>query len=467
MPLESSHFSMDCATVPADRPPRSPRGPKPDRPSRPSRSVRPSRPARPPRVEPSRITSRRPPQRQPLPDEDDARSAAKRRLEALDDGLERLQKVLAAAGLGSRRTCEELITSGRVEIDRQVVTLLGTRIDPLKSEVRVDGEKLPNPKRVVYMLNKPVGVVTTNFDPSGRPRVVDLVPGEQRLFAIGRLDRMSEGLILVTNDGALANLLSHPRYGVEKKYLVQVAGVPSQELLDKIRRGITLADGKVHAKRVDIRSQHKQSAVLEMILDEGKNREIRRMLARLGHKVHQLKRVGVGKLSLGNLLPSQWRQLAWSEIEALRHDAIAAVGPIEAERMNDPIPDERAGRPGRSGRPGRDGGPGRGPAGPPRPPRVGQGAPRGTYRDQGQRSQGTRSQGTRSQGTRSQGTRSVGTRGQGNGNQGSRLPAGKGVRPRSPAGQGTEQEPRRPAGRPPRRPRKPGKASSWRKPRGE
>jgi 23S rRNA pseudouridine2605 synthase len=284
--------------------------------------------------------------------------------------------------------------------------------------------------------------------------VVDLVPGEQRLFAIGRLDRMSEGLILVTNDGALANLLSHPRYGVEKKYLVQVAGVPSQELLDKIRRGITLADGKVHAKRVDIRSQHKQSAVLEMILDEGKNREIRRMLARLGHKVHQLKRVGVGKLSLGNLLPSQWRQLAWSEIEALRHDAIAAVGPIEAERMNDPIRDERPGRP---GRPGRDGGPGRGPAGPPRPPRAGQGAPRGTYRDQGQRSQGTRSQGTRS----------VGTRSQGNGNQGSRLPAGKGVRPRSPAGQGTEQEPRRPAGRPPRRPRKPGKASSWRKPRGD
>lgn len=450
MPPESSHFSMDCSTVPADRPPRSPRGPKPARPSRPSR------PPRPPRVEPSRITSRRPPQRQQLPDEDDARSAAKRRLEALDDGLERLQKVLAAAGLGSRRTCEELITSGRVEIDRQVVTLLGTRIDPLKSEVRVDGEKLPNPKRVVYMLNKPVGVVTTNFDPSGRPRVVDLVPGEQRLFAIGRLDRMSEGLILVTNDGALANLLSHPRYGVEKKYLVQVAGVPSQELLDKIRRGITLADGKVHAKRVDIRSQHKQSAVLEMILDEGKNREIRRMLARLGHKVHQLKRVGVGKLSLGNLLPSQWRQLAWSEIEALRHDAIAAVGPIEAERMNDPIRDERPGRPGRSGGPGRDGGPGRRPAGPPRP-RAGQGAPRGTYRDQGQRSQGTRSQGTRS----------VGTRSQGNGSQGSRLPAGKGVRPRSPAGQGAEQEPRRPAGRPPRRPRKPGKASSWRKPRGE
>jgi len=397
------------------------------------------RPARPPRVEPSKITSRRPPQRAQLPDEDDARSAAKRRLEAIDDGQERLQKVLAAAGLGSRRTCEELITAGRVEVDRKVVTQLGTRIDPLKAEVRVDGEKLPNPKRVVYMLNKPVGVVTTNFDPSGRPRVVDLVPGEQRLFAIGRLDRMSEGLILVTNDGGLANLLSHPRYGVEKKYLVQVAGVPPQDLLDKIRRGITLAEGKVHAKRVEIRSQHKQSAVLEMILDEGKNREIRRMLARLGHKVHQLKRVGVGKLSLGNLLPSQWRQLAWSEIEALRHDAIAAVGPIEAGRLTEqprtdgeregrfPRTDRRAGQ-----RPGREGPPGR-----PRMPRAGQGSTRGKYRDDGPRPH---------------------TAGK---------TAGKATGKPS-GGQGTEPEPRRPVGRGgPRRPRRPGKASSWRKPRGE
>ena len=349
--------------------------------------------------------------------------------------------MLAAAGLGSRRTCEELITAGRVEVDRQVITQLGTRIDPLKSEVRVDGEKLPNPKRVVYMLNKPVGVLTTNFDPSGRPRVVDLVPGEQRLFAIGRLDRMSEGLILVTNDGPLANLLSHPRYGVEKKYLVQVAGVPSQELLDKIRRGITLAEGKVHAKRVDIRSQHKQSAVLEMILDEGKNREIRRMLARLGHKVHQLKRVGVGKLSLGNLLPSQWRQLAWSEIEALKHDAIAAIGPIEAGRLNEPPHNDRQreGRPPRTGlrtglrtaqRPGRDG-----PAGRPRMPRAGQAGAGGKYRDQGSRPPSA-------------------AKGKSESGQNS--------------GQNSGQEPRRPAGRGgPRRPRRPGKASSWRKPRGE
>ncbi|MFM8709475.1 MAG: pseudouridine synthase [Planctomycetia bacterium] len=359
-----------------------------------------------------------------MPDEDDARAATKRRLAALDDGLERLQKVLAAAGLGSRRACEELITAGRVEVDRQVVTQLGTRIDPLKSEVRVDGEKLPNPKRVVYMLNNPVGVVTTNYDPDGRPRVVDLVPGEQRLFAIGRLDRMSEGLILVTNDGGLANLLSHPRYGVEKKYLVQVAGVPSQELLDKIRRGITLAEGKVHAKRVDIRSQHKQSAVLEMILDEGKNREIRRMLARLGHKVHQLKRVGVGRLSLGNLLPSQWRQLTWSEIEALRHEAIAAVGPAEAGRIEEAGPEER---------------PGRGPADRPRglrPARPAQAGARGGRPAQGRRPQDGRARDNRTQDKRAHTNRAEGA------------------------------EPRRPGGGGPRRPRRPGKASAWRKPRG-
>jgi 23S rRNA pseudouridine2605 synthase len=407
-------------------------------------------------VEPSRITSRRPPARQELPDEDDARSAAKRRLQAIDDGLERLQKVLASAGLGSRRNCEELITTGRVEVDRQVVTQLGTRIDPLKSEVRVDGEKLPNPKRVVYMLNKPVGVVTTNFDPAGRPRVVDLVPAEQRLFAIGRLDRMSEGLILVTNDGPLANLLSHPRYGVEKKYLVQVAGVPSQELLDKIRRGITLAEGKVHAKRVEIRSQHKLSAVLEMILDEGKNREIRRMLARLGHKVHQLKRVGVGKLSLGNLLPSQWRPLSWNEIEALRHDAIAAVGPVEAGRMNEPV---REGRPPQ--RPGREG-----PSGRPRP-RPAQGAGRSASTTGGARATGGRATGGRATGGRAGGARAGdGRAGGGRGkNAGSQTPPPRN-RLEASGSQGTVPEPRRPAGRGPRRPRRPGKASSWRKPRG-
>jgi 23S rRNA pseudouridine2605 synthase len=361
--------------------------------------------SRPPRGRPPRSTpegrGRTPPRgagsRRPFTRGRDADESRPRTPAAADDGLERLQKVLAAAGLGSRRACEELITTGRVEVDRQVVTTLGSRVDPHAQEIRVDGERLPNPKRVVYMLNKPVGVVTTNFDPSGRPRVVDLVPGDQRLFAIGRLDRMSEGLILITNDGGLANLLAHPRYGVEKKYLVQVAGVPSEELIDRLHRGIRLAEAEVHAKRVSIRSQHKQSAVLEMVLDEGKNREIRRMLASLGHKVHQLKRVAVGNLSLGNLLPGQWRQLAWSEIESLRRDAIAAVG-ADAERESPPTrgpgrgpirgrrpggpPPRRPGRPDQPARPGRPprgrpAGDGRGQAGGQAAARPGAGKPRG------------------------------------------------------------------------------------------
>jgi 23S rRNA pseudouridine2605 synthase len=253
---------------------------------------------------------------------------------------ERLQKVLAAAGIGSRRQCEELITTGRVEVDRQTVTELGTRVDPNSQEIRVDGERLPSPKRVVYMVNKPVGVVTTNYDPSGRPRVIDLLPGDRRLFAVGRLDRSSEGLILVTNDGDLANRLAHPRYGVEKTYLVQVAGVPTQETLDTLRRGMHLSDGRVQAKRVVLRSSHKASAVLEMVLDEGRNREVRRMLAACGHKVHQLKRISIGPLPLGQLLPGQYRPLTWTEIRSLE----AASGGTQQTPM-----------PARSPRPGRQG----------------------------------------------------------------------------------------------------------------
>jgi len=308
-------------------------------------------PSQSPSDKPSRITSRR----RPAPARPGAPRSVPSIRELSDDGRERLQKVLAAAGLGSRRNCEELITTGRVEVDRQVVTELGTRVDPRRQEIRVDGERLPDPKRVVFMLNKPVGVVTTNYDPSGRPRVVDLVPGEQRLFAIGRLDRMSEGLILVTNDGELANLLAHPRYGVEKKYLVQVAGVPTPETLDRLRRGIQLAEGTARAQHVNLKSQHKQSAVLEMVLDEGKNREIRRMLAQLGHKVHQLKRVAVGPLSLGGLLPGQHRPLTWTEIDALRRDALAHVGDVaqrpaaRGPRSGQRRPDGRRGRFGRQG----------------------------------------------------------------------------------------------------------------------
>jgi 23S rRNA pseudouridine2605 synthase len=232
---------------------------------------------------------------------------------------ERLQKVLAAAGLGSRRECEELITSGRVEIDRKVVTELGTRVQVESQNIRVDGEMLSLGRRVYHAVNKPRGVVTTNRDQAGRPRVVDLVPDRNaRLFAIGRLDMYSEGLILVTNDGELANRLTHPRYGVKKVYLAQVAGQPTPEVLDKLRRGVHLAEGVARVDEIRVESQHKDSAWLEMTLSEGMNREIRRALARVGHKVLRLVRIQVGPIKLGKQPPGSARMLTAEEVNALR-----------------------------------------------------------------------------------------------------------------------------------------------------
>ena len=262
------------------------------------------------------------------------------------DSRPRLQKVLAAAGLGSRRQCEELIREGRVEIDRRVVTALGTRVDPVQQEIRVDGEPLPRPKRQYLMLNKPMGVISTARDPAGRPRVTDLVGSHQRLFPIGRLDVSSEGLILLTNDGELANLVAHPRYEIEKTYLAEVAGAPSREALAKLERGVHLAEGFAHAKRVRIKSQHKHSTTLEIILDEGRNREVRRLLARIGHKVLRLKRIAIGPLRLGNLAPGEYRPLAADEVRDLKETALAALkrpkrGKHEPEDSKPPAAAER------------------------------------------------------------------------------------------------------------------------------
>ncbi|HEX3998921.1 MAG TPA: pseudouridine synthase [Pirellulales bacterium] len=244
----------------------------------------------------------------------------------------RLQKLLAAAGIGSRRKCEELITAGRVTVDGRAVTELGTKVDPATADIRVDLEPLPRSHPVYYMVNKPIGVVTTNRDPDGRPRVVDLAPQGQRLFAVGRLDVSSEGLILVTNDGELANLLAHPRYGVEKTYQAQVAGVPGPEVLDRLRRGVHLAEGLAHAKRIWIKSQHKQSTTLEMVLDEGKNREVRRLLAQVGHKVLHLRRTALGPLRLGELPPGECRPLRKEEVRALREAAEGQEGARDERR---------------------------------------------------------------------------------------------------------------------------------------
>jgi 23S rRNA pseudouridine2605 synthase len=208
-----------------------------------------------------------------------------------------------------------------VEVDRRVVTELGTRVDPAEQQIRVDGQPLSRPRLVYYALNKPTGVLCTNRDPSGRPRVIDLLPAKgARLFTIGRLDLHSDGLILATNDGELANRLTHPRYGVAKTYRVVVAGRPTRDVLAKLLAGVHLAEGLARAESVAVKSHHKASTAVELVLREGRNREIRRILARVGHKVLRLTRIAVGPVRLGTLPPGASRLLTHEEIAALRRE---------------------------------------------------------------------------------------------------------------------------------------------------
>ena len=231
---------------------------------------------------------------------------------------ERIQKVLAHAGLGSRRSCEDLIKQGRVSVDGQVIRELGSRVDPARSKVAVDGEPIRLESMVYFAVNKPKGYVSTDLDPAGRPRVVDLLPEvPERVYTVGRLDEDSTGLMILTNDGELANRLAHPRYGVEKLYRALVAGTPDQEIVAKLTAGVWLSDGKVRAKRARLLGRQGQANVLELVLAEGKNREIRRMLARLGHKVMSLNRVAVGPISLKGLASGECRSLSRHEVELL------------------------------------------------------------------------------------------------------------------------------------------------------
>ena len=231
---------------------------------------------------------------------------------------QRLQRLLASAGFGSRRQCEELIKEGRVEIDGKVVTELGTAVDPKVNKVRVDGTALRQQKLVYYAVNKPTGVLSTNADPKGRRRVVDLVPNSERVFPVGRLDASSQGLMLLTNDGNLAQQLSHPRYGVRKVYRVTVAGKIDAETMRSMRKGIYIAEGFVRVEGARIIKSRAKATELEITLREGKNREIRRILARLGHKVQVLRRIAIGPLRLGDVPNGMYRSLTRAEIDRLR-----------------------------------------------------------------------------------------------------------------------------------------------------
>ena len=232
-------------------------------------------------------------------------------------GEHRLQKILASVGFGSRRQCEELIEQGRVEVNGTVVKL-GCKVDPFHAEVKVDGERLKSAKPVYLALFKPKGYLCTDADQQGRARVIELVPNSfGRLFLIGRLDKDSEGLILLTNDGALSERLTHPKYGVPKVYRVQVAGELMEESIRQLREGVHLAEGFARVEHAVIKGRHKQSTILEMTLTEGMNREVRRLLARIGHKVLTLIRVAVGPVKLGKMTPGEWRKLTPSEVERL------------------------------------------------------------------------------------------------------------------------------------------------------
>ncbi len=236
----------------------------------------------------------------------------------------RLQKVLAAAGVGSRRHCEEMIADGRVEVDGEVVRRFGARVDPQRQVIRVDGRRIPVREDLVYLaLNKPAGVLTTMSDPRGRPTIADfLTDRAERLFHVGRLDYDTEGLMLLTNDGELAHRLAHPRYGVLKTYLADVAGPLPRDLGRQLITGVELSDGVASADRFRVVERAGNRALVEITLHEGRKHIVRRMLAETGHPVSRLVRTHVGPVALGSLRPGTTRRLTAREIG----DLYAAVG---------------------------------------------------------------------------------------------------------------------------------------------
>ena len=236
---------------------------------------------------------------------------------ALPQG-ERLQKVLATRGWGSRRVCEELIAAGRVTVNGEVA-VLGRRVDPAADVVAVDGVPVgTRPGLVYYLLNKPEGVVTTAHDPQGRPTVVDIVPAEPRVFPVGRLDIGTEGLLLLTNDGELANRLTHPSHGVEKEYLAHVEGTVDGGGLRTLRDGVELEDGMTAPAKVS----QPEPGVLRITIHEGRNRQVRRMCEAVGHPVRRLVRVRIGALRDASLRPGEWRELSSAEVRALVESAV-------------------------------------------------------------------------------------------------------------------------------------------------
>ena len=240
----------------------------------------------------------------------------------------RLQKVLAAAGVASRRVCEDLITKGRVRVNGKVVTELGSRIFPEVDQVQVDNRPIQlDPDRVYLAFHKPRGVVSTMADENGRPCLADYFVGFDRVFNVGRLDAETTGLILMTNDGEMANQLAHPSYEVQKLYVAKVRGKITRVEMQKLLDGVKLEDGLQKADSARVIDQNEQSSLVEIVLHSGKNRIVRRMFEAIGFPVLDLTRKSFGPLRLGNIKPGQFRELSKLEVSSLMEAAQGSKGP--------------------------------------------------------------------------------------------------------------------------------------------
>ncbi len=230
----------------------------------------------------------------------------------------RLQKVLAQAGVASRRASEEMIAEGRVEVNGETVLVQGRRVDPERDEIRVDGSRIPTARRhVYYVLNKPRGVVSTMDDPQGRHTLAEYVPSRTRLFHVGRLDTDTEGLILLTNDGEFTHRMTHPSYEVPKTYLVECEGYLDNPVLKRLRKPMLLDDGPVKADRINLVMRGEARSLVEVTIHEGRNRIVRRMFDAIAHPVRRLSRTQIGSVKLGQLGVGQTRELSRDELGQL------------------------------------------------------------------------------------------------------------------------------------------------------
>jgi 23S rRNA pseudouridine2605 synthase len=233
-----------------------------------------------------------------------------------DDGLIRLQKLLAQSGVASRRRCEELMLEGEVEVDGEVVTRLGTKVDPRTAVIKVSGKRLPPVSDHVYLvLNKPRGVVSTMSDPEGRTTLTDFVGDRpERLFHVGRLDTDTSGLLLLTNDGEFAHRMAHPSFEVEKTYVAEVAGRIGKGTIADLLAGVSLEDGPVQVRRARVIDARADKSIVELVIHEGRNRIVRRLLDHVGHPVRQLSRTRFGPIELGTLRSGTLRELTDDEL---------------------------------------------------------------------------------------------------------------------------------------------------------